>query len=486
MAQYWQGVIRHNRYDAYHHTDGVYDFREDLGGVQAFKEGVRRAGENGRVVGIYIASMTVRNDSTFFKLHTGTRPEDWLKMESPDAKLPAPDKDGHQSLYMCPRYDAWRDHLAGVVKRLMRETGAKYIRLDELGSATLVCHNPRHHHANPWSGTPETLAFLKAIRQAMDEVDPDAALFTEGAIDMFSQYCDGTLAMWSAGPDIAPMRLVLPEFVGLSYHWGQVDCALNGFITTDEYACNREGFAAGLEQRPKCYLPAPPSDPWGQWPGEDRSRPASLNVGKLRWHELGHTFVDAVRHGDPTDLNPVGLGQDPEEFAARLWRSPKYWLMVGGSRAAVRPAAPVRVKLPELPDAVRSAWEFDVQSLAMRDAQLERTADGIFVTLTAGFSAVLLPLPECPPLVQMDGVAPLSNAKPSELKLAAFSPWRKDLQPFEVSVDAPGLKVSPSHLVLPGAVMVAASPDTEDGSHFLRVTGDCLRLKRLFQYESQH
>ena len=336
------------------------------------------------------------------------------------------------------------------------------------------------------------LQLLKKIRAAMDEVDPDAALFSEGATDMFSQYTDGTLAVWSAGTDIAPMRLITPEFVGLSYHFGQVDCALNGFVTTDEYACSRDGFAngyfenlwgfTGIESRPKCYLPPAPPHPWGQWPGEDRSGPASMNTGKLRWHELGHTFVEAVRHGDPTDANPVGVGLEPEDFAARLWRSPKYWLMVGGNRAAIQPAQPVRVKLPELPHSINSAYEIDAATLKIRDAHLERTPDGIFVTMTAGFSAVLLPMPDCPPLLQMDDPPILSNGRPLELKLSWFAPWRKDQQPVEVSVEVPGLTVTPAKLTLPGTVTVSAQAGSEGGAYFVTATGDCLRLKAWLQY----
>ena len=89
LAQYWQGVIRYHRYDAYHHSDGIYDIREDLGGVQVFKEGISRVNHDGRIVGLYVASMTMRNDSEFFKLYPNTKPQDWLLMETPDAKAAA-------------------------------------------------------------------------------------------------------------------------------------------------------------------------------------------------------------------------------------------------------------------------------------------------------------------------------------------------------------------------------------------------------------
>ena len=197
--------------------------REDLGGLPAFAEGVARVQQVGRVVGLYIASKTVRNDSRIFtREFAGTRPEDWLLMETLDTKLPAPDKDGQLSFWVCPRYGPWQDHLARLCKDLLRQTGARYIRLDELGEAFVVCHNPKHGHPSPWVSTPEMLELLRKVRTAMDEVDPQAALFTEGAADLMQLYCDGTLAMWGSGNEIAPMRLASPDFVGFAYGLGQV------------------------------------------------------------------------------------------------------------------------------------------------------------------------------------------------------------------------------------------------------------------------
>ncbi len=314
-AQYWQGVVVHNRYDAFHHTDGIYDLREDLGGLPAFAEGVARAEQVGRVVGLYIASKTVRNDSRIFSREfAGTRPEDWLLMETPDAKLPAPDKDGQLSFWMCPRYGPWQDHLARLCRDLLRQTGARYVRLDELGEAFVVCHNAKHGHPSPWASTPEMLELLKKVRAAMDEVDPQAALFTEGAADLMQLYCDGTLAMWGSGNEIAPMRLAHPEFVGFAYGLGQVESALQGYVTAGTDACSMGGWwnrhhsslwGPGLVKRPHSYPPE------GQGAGP-----------KLRWHELGHSFIEAVRHGDPADADPVGIGQDPQEWAGRICAPP--------------------------------------------------------------------------------------------------------------------------------------------------------------------
>ena len=475
-AFYWQGVIVHDRYDSYHHTDGIYDFREDLGGLPAFAEGVARLRKVGRVVGLYLASKTVRNDSRIFaREFAGTRPEDWLLMETPNAELPAPDKDGQLSFWVCPRYGAWQDHLARLCKDLLRRTGARYIRLDELGEAFVVCHNPRHHHSSPYAGTPDILQLLKKVRSAMDEVDPQAALYTEGASDLMQLYCDGTLAMWGSGNELAPMRLALPGFVGLAYGLGQVECALQGFVTGGSDACSMGGWwnphhaslwGPGLVKRPLSY----PAEGQGFGP-------------KLRWREIGYSFVEAVRRGDPADADPLGIGQDREEWAGRIWRARDYWLMVCGDVASRRPARPVQVKVPALPEVIRSAYEIDLETLAIRDAQLLRTGEGASVVLTAGFSAVLLPKPDCPPLLQTDDLLPIGLSRPAELRLMAFAPWRSAASPVRVTVAAPGLCSQPNRLTLPGSLRLSAPPGAEPGYYPLSVTGKCLPLKRWVRVE---
>lgn len=496
-AQYWQGVIRHKIYHSYNHTDGIYDCREDLGGVMALKEGIARSEKIGRYSGLYFASATVRKDSVFFQSPNpgaGQSPKDWMLMETPNAKEAGVDG-GTGYIHMCLRYGPWQDHVAAVCKRLLRETGAKYIRLDEAGSSFGVCHNPAHHHKNPYVATAEMLEFFRVVRAAMDEVDPEALLFTEGGTDLLSISCNGTLGMWAPGIDIAPLRLVASSYIGLSYGQGQVDCALNGYICGGHSACGGGWWNAhhgsiwspGLERMPKRYAGQPGCPAKGI---------------SLRWNELERTFVDATRHGTTTDVNPIGIDQDPEQWAGRLWKSENYWLLVCGDRAAYRPKKPVRVKLPELPDDVKYAIEYDVETLAMREAKLERGKDGIIVTTQAGFSAVLLPRPSCPPLIDVSKLPTLNKGKSQYIKLTAVAPWRSPASKVKVQVSAKGLQTSPQDVELPVKITLTPSteidlsrykmepppgspvpqvchpPESEVGYYKLEVKGDCLPLKR--------
>ncbi len=478
-AQYWEGVNRHKLYAAYQHTDGVYDFREDLGGVEAFRDGVVRVEKLGRYVGLYVASMTVRNDSDFFKEgHPGfgTKPEDWMWMPTPDAKLPEPAKEGHQSFYMSLRNPVWQDYIASKVKHLLAETGARYVRLDEFSNTFLVEYN-KSFAQDPFHATPEIVAFLRKVRQAMDDVDPSTLLFTENATDIMAMYANGTLCMWVPGVDIAPMRLVIPEFIGLSYHLGQVDCALQGYVSASEYASNRgygwrtdhfdRVFGSGLESQPEGYPDPPESDIWGVWP-----------EGKLRWHELVYTFVAAAKGNDPTLVNPVGMGVDPEKWAGRMWKSEDYWLMVCGSRWAARPEEAIKVKLPELPVDVKYAYEFDVETLAMQEVEILREGDDRYVMTHHGFSAVFFPQATCPPLITGVEMESFSKRDKPVIRLQSFSPWRDEVKGLRVAVVAGGLDVSSGKVGLPGDVTISAPVGTRPGFYKLMVDGDALGVKR--------
>jgi hypothetical protein len=468
-AQYWQGVIRHNVYDAYNHTDGIYDFREDLGGVGAFHDGVTQVETIGRNVGLYVASRSVRADSVFFTKGypgEGTKAEDWMIKTTPSTTFQSTGAHGEKTAHMCFRYGPWQDHLAATIGKALRETGCRYVRIDEFGSTWEPCWNPAHHHPSPFGAMPDAMEFLRKIRKAIDEVDPEILLFTEDATDMLSLYCDGTLILWAPGPDLPPVRLVVPNYIGLAYHVGEVDCALNGFIPGFPQACTRDGWwnphhgtiwSPGLEKAPKNYpLPGP----------------------ALRWHELGHSFSAAVRHGDPSDENPTADVADPEQWAGRLWKADKYWLLTCGDRAAIRPEKPVRVRVPALPSDVACAFEYDVETLAVRDAQLERVDGTAFVTTTAGFSAVLLPMPDCPPMIDVVRAGPLAKGQACAIQLDAFAPWHKPGEKPEVLVNFPGLMESPQRVTLPGTLTFTVPPTALAGHYKLSIQGDCLPLKR--------
>lgn len=86
----------------------------------------------------------MRVDSPFFtKVFPGTKPIDWLMMDTPEVRIgDNKDPDGTVWFYCCLRNKPWQDYRATVCKRNVQETGADYIRLDEAGISFMPCHNP--------------------------------------------------------------------------------------------------------------------------------------------------------------------------------------------------------------------------------------------------------------------------------------------------------------------------------------------------------
>jgi hypothetical protein len=177
-----------------------------------------------------------------------------------------------------------------------------------------------------------------------------------------------------------------------------------------------------------------------------------------------------------TDDDPVA--QNDPDWVGRLWRAGAYWLLVGGHMNASALTGPLEIKLPGLPETVDCAYEFDMQTLQVAEAKLRRDGTGGFVTVTKGFGAVLLPMPDCAPMVMVDAEVPtISVGGQTEVALRLFSPWRNRSQ-VRVEVEAPGLEVTPAELTLPGVVTLKAPLETWPGMYALKVSGESLPLKR--------
>jgi hypothetical protein len=448
LAMYHEGLVRTGS----HEQDGTYYFRSDLGGPEAIREGVERMHRMGRRVAFYIAAISTRKDSDLFK---GSDINDWLLMEQPGKML---DIGYPFGVSMCHGYAPWQDHLAAVCKRLLEESGADGIRLDEFGTPSIACHNPAHHHDSPFDGNQWALDLLRKVRAAMDEVNPEAILMTEAACDFLHLYSDaGGLQMFYPGREIDALRVAVPTYRGPGYSPGAVECALNGIVAN----------------RPTATRGDYPG--YGQWFPEKPEHIAAGPGPQLRWHELRATFRAAQNEGTVTDVDPQALN-DPH-WVGRLWCAEKYWVLIGGHEDAADLASPVQVRIPELPSTVVGAYEIDVQTLALRTAELTRDEQGGVVTVESGFCAVLLPMAECPALVMVDGEQPTFKIGGSgELALRGFAPWSNQSD-VAVTVVMDGLGVEQS-VKLPAVIHIKTPMDAISGIYPMKVTGECLPMKR--------
>jgi hypothetical protein len=448
-AMYHQGVISLKSYG----QDGTYHFRHDMGGAPAFREGVKRVHKMGRRVMFYIASISSRKDSDLFK---GTNMKDWLLMEQPGKMY---DISYPEGVSMCFGYKPWQDHLAHVCKRLLWESGADGIRLDEFGTPNVLCYNPAHQHENPYNGTKWALEFLRVIREAMDEVNPEAILMTEGSCDFMHIYSDaGGLQMFYAGDDIEAIRMAVPTYRGPSHSQSAMETMLNGWVgsTKGVWRGSFPGYGQWLPKKPPGY-------------------PDSCDV-QLRWHELRASFHEAQVDGTITDVDP--FAPNVPQWVGRLWCADDYRLLVGGRNDLAPLSTATKIKLPELPDDIQCAYEFNAETLEIKQTELKRTGDDIFVTVKNRFTAVLLPSSSCPPLVFVDGKLPTGKAgEYFEISLKPFAPWGELDNPM-VNIEMPGLELEQTDITLPGKVKVKAPDDIYPGLYYIRVTGNCLPLRR--------
>ena len=99
---------------------------------------------------------------------------------------------------MCADNPGWRTYMADTCARIIEETGADGVRIDEMGGASRICSNDRHPHTFAREGQYQELQaqadMARMVRQAIDNVDPTAVLMTETpGIDILGQYVDGSL-----------------------------------------------------------------------------------------------------------------------------------------------------------------------------------------------------------------------------------------------------------------------------------------------------
>ncbi|NLX95365.1 MAG: hypothetical protein GXY83_04245 [Rhodopirellula sp.] len=125
-------------------------------------------------------------------------------------------------------YEAWnpcldvagyRQWVAETMGRVMRETGADGIRLDEYGHRGSACFSTLHQHTYAERGTTEwqraVAESTRLVREAMDQVKPDSVLTTEHpGYDYLLQYLEGciTYDVTVQATELRPLECNLQRF----------------------------------------------------------------------------------------------------------------------------------------------------------------------------------------------------------------------------------------------------------------------------------
>jgi len=190
---------------------GDYDgYNERFGGLPAFREAIQTYKDMGALVTLYTDP---------FRLDVGSKAgaahgEEWDVVKE-DGSL-SKDYDVYNPCHDAPAVREW---VAETMERVMRDTGAEGIRLDEYGHRGFACYSDRHPHTYAERGITQwqkaTAETVKMVREGMDRVDPSTVLTTEHpGYDYMMQYLDGciTYDVTVQRTDLRPLEVNLQRF----------------------------------------------------------------------------------------------------------------------------------------------------------------------------------------------------------------------------------------------------------------------------------
>ena len=199
----WSASRRYGDWGDYDHYD------ETVGGLEYFRENIRRVQESGVAVSLYLDGYLSSPKGQL----AGAHAREWA-MKRPDGSPQyVPVYDAYNE---CPYEKGWQDYLSSAYRRVQKDLRPKIMYIDEYGATDgrWACSAKDHgHNAHeiPYAGE---VAMLRRIRAA---VGPEVALYTEyPPAEVSRQYLDGSItyqALWSAGEEsLAPHFIDLPRF----------------------------------------------------------------------------------------------------------------------------------------------------------------------------------------------------------------------------------------------------------------------------------
>ena len=123
-------------------------------------------------------------------------------------------------------------------------------------------------------------------------------------------------------------------------------------------------------------------------------------------------------------------------------------------------------------------------TLKKNPTKVERIGGEVFVIVTTGFSAVILPKPTCPPMIEATTSIDYSYLGGGWISLSLYGPWRNDLdkKKFKVNVEVPGLRLEgPSEVAVPETIKYLTDADALSGRYYFMIKGgDTLPYKGWF------
>jgi len=177
-------------------------YNQRFGGLPAFRQAVETWKATGRLVTLYTDPFRLDE----FSCETGRQFGQAWCVVGPDGKPTM----GYEVTNPCHDLPEVRDWVIREMRRVMQETGADGIRLDEYGHMGWACFNPAHRHTYAEPGVSQwnkaVAEATRGVRQAMDEVAPGSVLTTEHpAYDYLMQFIDGCIT-YDSTVQATPLR----------------------------------------------------------------------------------------------------------------------------------------------------------------------------------------------------------------------------------------------------------------------------------------
>ncbi len=428
------------------HIDGDNIIREDMGGAEALREGIEGVHRLGLHTQIYVEGFIVHKDS---ELARSGNAERWAVTHRDGTQIGPYSK---QNFYhMCPGCVEWQDHLAGMVGRLLRETGADGVRLDSLGFYYLPCYNPAHNHKKPFGYNEWIKQLLAKVHDAAVAANPNMLLSTEGSADWFTPWVHGALTS-RCSRDLPFMRLAVGPYRPYVYATGSVWASLSGFP------------GGGCE---------------------------SIDIKPLDANWLCARFPvhQALVWGDVLDSDPQS--SDPE-IVTRQFAGDGYWAVV-----AVRPASQERIwprgtglsekhadytlTFPGLAPLVEDAVICDIETLAWQPLKTERDGDDLHLRLKTNWGLIILRRQDSPKVAGFDPLPVLHGGESTTFTIQLLS---SDSYKGNIHVTAPGLNIKPDKVSVSDQVTVNVPAGTFPGHYAVQLNGEnLLGIKRFLVVE---
>lgn len=210
LWDYWQGTPEGGRPQYW--NKGDYIPRSDLGGDQAFKEGIRKLHQLGGRVIVYVESFVL-----FYFSHIGKEKGAQWAARKPDNSLYDHYPQNYSLLECLP---AWHDYLAKVSERLVRDFDVDGIFLDSLGwQMNWPAKAEESRLYSPAEYSKGVLTLADRVRQTIQAIKPDLVVIGENASGALPRHGHGGLTAdfaWLGGQNqhrvvASPVRYGIPE-----------------------------------------------------------------------------------------------------------------------------------------------------------------------------------------------------------------------------------------------------------------------------------